>query len=414
MVKSPRAIRRPAEGHAAGSIELSYDRLVIRLPDPRLISLVARSALLVAVMLSLPWLRAMLRNDSVDAKMGSVEDSVYLPMVVRDLNRQGLLKPGDKAVFAGGAVGRLLPLLKRNQIDLVPEGYELGVDFVFAGNGFGESTDKALKVGGVAAFPLTADPAHPFRIPANYRMVYIRRFGSTIVGMRKISNVDPDDAKMGARRLLTVPEAKKDVLDGLEDVLLEPPLASRKMKPGKYSYLPDLTGDSLDGYSRRVFVDVGLPSRAAKSEEWFKKRYPTKNHEFEMIRVDTVGKGAVAAAQWLESNVKEEEYVVMKAEAAVVEEMLKGKAVRLVDELFLECKNTQWGRGRRAYWECLALYGKLRDQGVAVHQCSLSLYASEEALCVILENFVFSTWLLWLFSMEYHINECECVFFFWS
>ncbi|XP_039145113.1 uncharacterized protein LOC120282372 [Dioscorea cayenensis subsp. rotundata] len=369
MVKSPRGIRRPAEGYAAGSIEVGYDRLVIRLPDPRLISLVARSALLVTVMFSLPWLRAMLRNNSVDAKIGSVEDSVYLPMVVRDLNRQGLLKPGDKAVFAGGAVGRLLPLLKRNQIDLVQEGYGLGVDFVFAGNGFGESTDKALKVGGVAAFPLTADPAHPFRIPANYRMVYIRRFGSTIVGMRKISNLDPDDAKkIGARRLLTVPEAKKDVLDGLEDVLLEPPLASRKMKPGKYSYLPDLTGDSLDGYSRRVFVDVGLPSRPAKSEEWFKKRYPTKNHEFEMIRVDIVGKGAVAAAQWLESNVKEEEYVVMKAEAEVVEEMLKGKAVRLVDELFLECKNMQWRRGRRAYWECLALYGKLRDQGVAVHQ----------------------------------------------
>ncbi|KAJ0984721.1 hypothetical protein J5N97_003077 [Dioscorea zingiberensis] len=369
MVKSPRAIRRPAEGHAAGSIELGHDRLVIRLPDPRLISLVARSALLVAVMLSLPWLRAMLRNESEDAKIGSAEDSVYLPMVVRDLNRQGLLRPGDKAVFAGGHVGRLLPLLKRNQIDLVPEGHSSAVDFVYAGNGFGESTDKALKVGGVAAFPLLADPAHPFRIPLNYRMVYIRRFGSTFVGVRKISNVDPEDAKkMGVRRLLAVPEAKKEALDGLEDVLLEPPLASRKMKPGKYSYLPDLTGDSLDGYSRRVFVDVGLPSRAATSADWFKKRYPTKNHKFEMIRVDAVRKGAVAAAQWLESNLKEEEYVVMKAEAEVVEEMLKGNTVRLVDELFLECKNRQWRKGRRAYWECLALYGKLRDQGVAVHQ----------------------------------------------
>ncbi|KAJ0984722.1 hypothetical protein J5N97_003078 [Dioscorea zingiberensis] len=365
MAKSPRAIRRSAECHAAGSIELGHGRLVIRLPDPRLISLVARSVLLVTVMVSLPWLRTVVGPYSGDAEVGNAEDSAFLPMVVRDLNLQGLLKPGDKAVFAGSPMRGLLSILKGNQIDLVPEGHGSAVDFVFAGNGFGESTDKALKVGGVAAFWLVADPAEPFRMPSNYRMVYIRRFASTIVGMRKISNVDPDDTR-GARRLLAVPEA----LDGLEDVLLEPPPASRKKKnPGKYSYLPDLTGDSLDGYTRRVFVDVGLPSRSATSTtDWFKKRYPTKKHEFEMIRVEAVGKGAVAVAQWLEKNVKAEEYVVMKAEAEVVEEMLKGQAVKLVDELFLECKNRQWRKGRRAYWECLALYGKLRDEGVAVHQ----------------------------------------------
>ncbi|KAM0952551.1 hypothetical protein DsansV1_C02g0014211 [Dioscorea sansibarensis] len=352
----------------AGAIVIGHGRLVIRLPDHRLISLVARSVLLVTVMISLPWLRSMVGGNVYSDGGRRGEDSAFLTMVVRDLSRQGLLKPGDKAVFSGGPGGWLLPLLKRNQIDLVPEGRESEVDFVFAGTGFGESTDKALKVGGIATFRPVTDPEKPFRMPENYKMVYIRRFGFTIVGMRKISNVDPDDAKkMGARRLLTVSEAKKVVLEGLEDVLLEPP-PSRKTKPGKYSYLPDLTGDSLDGYPRRVFVDVGLPSQAATTAEWFKKRYPSKNHKFEMISVDAAGKGAVAVAKWLENNVKEEEYVVMKAEAEVVEEMLKGQAVKLVDELFLECKNTQWRKGRRAYWECLALYGKLRDQGVAVHQ----------------------------------------------
>ena len=67
----------------------------------------------------------------------------------------------------------------------------------------------------------------------------------------------------------------------------------------------------------------------------------------------------------------EEGYVVMKSETEVVEEMMRSKAIMLVDELFLECKPQQGNRKRkngRAYWECLALYGKLRDEGVAVHQ----------------------------------------------
>ncbi|KAL0454356.1 UNVERIFIED_CONTAM: hypothetical protein Slati_0774800 [Sesamum latifolium] len=72
-------------------------------------------------------------------------------------------------------------------------------------------------------------------------------------------------------------------------------------------------------------------------------------------------------------KVRHEDYVVMKAEAQLVEEMLKTKALCLVDELFLECDN-QWQDGdeengsKRAYWQCLALYGKVRDEGIAVHQ----------------------------------------------
>ncbi|XP_038986496.1 SEC12-like protein 2 [Phoenix dactylifera] len=79
-------------------------------------------------------------------------------------------------------------------------------------------------------------------------------------------------------------------------------------------------------------------------------------------------------AEWLEKNVREEEYVVMKAEAGVVEEVVNGRAIGLVDELFLECdhqwekkkkkkKGSKETRSRRAYWECLALYGKLRTKG---------------------------------------------------
>ncbi|KAG0449784.1 hypothetical protein HPP92_015832 [Vanilla planifolia] len=75
--------------------------------------------------------------------------------------------------------------------------------------------------------------------------------------------------------------------------------------------------------------------------------------------------------EWLRRNVREEDFVLMKAEVEAVEEILKGRAIALVDELFLECGN-QWQKGRsnqnrRAYWECLALCGNLRDDGVAAH-----------------------------------------------
>ena len=118
--------------------------------------------------------------------------------------------------------------------------------------------------------------------------------------------------------------------------------------------------------------------------EWFSKNYPTRNQKFEMYNIETVaeessssslspGKEQIEMSDWVRKNVKEEEYVVMKAEAEVVEEMMKSKSIGLVDELFLECKPKRENRSsgnssRRAYWECLALYGKLRDEGVAVHQ----------------------------------------------
>ncbi|XP_020213704.1 uncharacterized protein LOC109797940 [Cajanus cajan] len=166
-------------------------------------------------------------------------------------------------------------------------------------------------------------------------------------------------------------EAKKAALQKLEDVLLEPPRAasgksSRYMKRTKY--LPDLMGDSLESYPRRVFIDVGLPEK--KGTDWFAKNYPTRGNTFEIYNIETVAvEMEIGMSDWVRKNVKEEEFVVMKAEAEVVEEMVKTDSIGLVDELFLECKPKRNGdTSRRAYWECLALYGKLRDEGVAVHQ----------------------------------------------
>ncbi|KAI4389817.1 hypothetical protein MLD38_001999 [Melastoma candidum] len=180
------------------------------------------------------------------------------------------------------------------------------------------------------------------------------------------------------RRLLGVlplhEQKKQEAMNKLEDVLLEPPRAAsersrtyhRRMK-----YLPDLMGeDSLKSYPRRVFIDVG--PWESDGAGWLERTYPTRGQEFE--KYERKGNEEEGMSEWMRERVREEEFVVMKAEAEDVEELVKSKAIRLVDELFLECKtknntkNKNKKKKKKAYWECLALYGKLRDQGVAVHQ----------------------------------------------
>ncbi|KAG1366591.1 hypothetical protein COCNU_13G003810 [Cocos nucifera] len=398
---SPRTTTRrsPPEGpsSAAGAIELREDRLVIRLPDLRLLQLVARSVLLTAAILTFPLLRAVILSAGMPqspppagaaARSRWVDDPFYLPMLLRDLRRQGLLGTGARAIFLGDP-GSRLPFLRQNQIEPVSSDRESiipdrSVEFVLAAGDFSDASfefiDRVLKVGGITAVRLSSDPSRSFHLPPNYRTVYIRRFGSTIVAIKKIAHASSDDDRNGAkpeasgvgRRLLAIPKAKEAALIGLEGVLLEPPSKYESKKLWKRTkYLPDLMGDSLAEYPRRVFVDVGRAGRTG-SEKWFQEEYPKGDSAFEIIRLDAVGRGkeAVGISEWLARNVKEEEYVVMKADAEVVEEMVNGRTIGLVDELFLECKN-QWQNGkrsRRTYWECLALYGRLWDEGVAVHQ----------------------------------------------
>lgn len=246
-----------------------------------------------------------------------------------------------------------------------------------------EFIDRTLKLGGIVAFPLNQDLSiESIKKKSNYKIVYQRLFDeTTMIAMRKTGQSETNPGT-GRRLFGYAEEAKKAALENLEDVLLEPPRAASG-KSNRYlkrtKYLPDLMGDSLESYPRRVFLDVGLPEKEGGSGSgWFGKNYPTRNKNFEMYKIETVteewsGKevAQIGMSDWLEKNVREEEYVVMKGEAELVEEMVKSKAIRLVDELFLECKpHGQGGRGnrRRAYWECLALYGRLRDEGVAVHQ----------------------------------------------
>lgn len=359
--------------------------IVIDLPDPRLILLIARMAMVAAVVCSIPLLRRIPPRVNIVQPYHLSDDPFYLPMLIRYLKREGLFSSSNKrAIFLGNANSRL-PFLKKNGIDHVPSDLEStvgdqSVDFVLASEGFEDSSvrivDRVLKIGGVAVTRFNSESSGSLRLPNNYKVVYVRRLGPTIVALKKVAVANSQNVINGneietgtdkRRRILAMPLEKKDVLHQVEDVLLEPPREIGETR--KIKFLPELTGDPLTQYPRRVFIDAGLQS-IANSEKWFEENYPKKGSRFEMVKLNAVGnrKTGTKACQvsgWLERNVKEEEFVVMKADAGIIEEMVNAKekkSIQVIDELFLECNTT------RAYWECLAIYGKVKDEGIVVHQ----------------------------------------------
>ncbi|KAJ9174934.1 hypothetical protein P3X46_013528 [Hevea brasiliensis] len=386
-----------------GGIGLDSDTLLVtKLPDSQVLRVVSRSVFLAVFILTLPCIGSILKelsstsNYSLPANDSDSDfiDVEFLDSLLLDLANEGLIKKGDKALFVKSGIGAVIDnsrFLNANEIDLVL-GSDLGqqllfhnasFDFVFA---FGikdiEFLDRVLKVGGVLVTQLS-DLPNALQKKSNYKVFYIRRYGSTIVALKKtrlaIELVDSSARKQLCELAL---QAKKAALNGLEDVLLEPPrkvLATSRKFLKKFNYLPDLLEDSLEGYPRRVFVDVSLQEEKDSVMAWFNENYPTRNQKFETYNIEMVPEVVsktlarrVNVSNWLLKNVRQDEFVVMKAEAEVVEEMTRKRTIDLVDELFLQCQN-QWQNGeekksKRAYWECLALYGRLRDQGIAVHQ----------------------------------------------
>nr|DAD22088.1 TPA_asm: hypothetical protein HUJ06_023551 [Nelumbo nucifera] len=374
--------------HGEGEISLNPDnQLTIMLPDSRVLRVIARSVLLALIIATFPWigpyfidglpqLNSNLNGSQADFGPEPINVE-FLPELFQDLANEGLLNSGGKTLLVSQGGGEEVitqsPLFTDdNFVDLISE-FDTErqslvpddtFDFAFApGFGSGEFIDRTLKIGGIAAVQLSDNPRYPFRKPSNYKIVYIRRFASTIVAMKKTGPAEILSGTSPIKRRLSAfaSEAKQAALNRLEDALLEPPRAS-KVELGNYlkttRYLPDLMEDSLEGYPRHVFIDVDLQVKSNASPGWFEQNYPTRNKDFEVYKIDMVttdelspdkGVPQMEMSDWLWKNVKEEEYVVMKAEAEVVEEMMKSN-------------------NRRPYWECLALYGRLRDEGVAVHQ----------------------------------------------
>ncbi|CAL5204614.1 unnamed protein product [Lathyrus oleraceus] len=374
--------------------------LIIRLPSSEFIKIFQRLLLLIFALASLQFIinsrRITSSKSIVDFTANSMDNEQVLSILFHDLTNEGLLKKTQhKAVFLTndeslkGVTGfdNEMEFVRLNDIEKQNSVVDNTVDFIFTTN-FPEASrfiERALKPEGVVTVLMNDNNPASFYKPKNYRIVYMRQFDSVAVAMKKTAIVTNKLNLAVPRKLFSYAEAKKIALQNLEDVLLEPPRAASG-KSRKYlkrtKYLPDLMGDSLESYSRRVFIDVGLSEKNGGSgTDWFLKNYPTRNQKFEMIKIETTllpeksessEKKVVSMSGWLNKNVKEEEYVVMKAEAEVVEEIMRSNSIGLVDELFLECKPNHGfkteNKNRRAYWECLALYGKLRDEGVAVHQ----------------------------------------------
>lgn len=382
----------------ADNVGVDYDSFVIiNLPDSVVLRVVVRSLLMTIFILTLPliaYISGRLSSESVFDITGFES----FPEIFQDLAYEGLVKMGHKGLILGSGVGHRVKNLQffyNNDIELVVEsdldgkrlftGESFDIVFLSSLEGSKKLTDRMLRAGGIVVMEMGNGPAYEFQHDPNYKIVYLRRFDVTVLAMRKTDHVNQAQYSGVMHNLFEfMPETKKDALRGLEDVWLEPPrraLARSNNLVRNFRFLPNLMGDSLEAYPRRIFIT----DEKTKSVEWFKNNYPTRNQDFqildlnmEMNQKETKGKGLAknevpftsGASDWMVNNVKEEDYVVMKAEAELVEEMMIKETINLVDELFLECKN-QWQDGsksKRAYWQCLSLYGKLRDEGIAVHQ----------------------------------------------
>lgn len=384
----------------SGTNALNLDTvIVIRIPDAQVLRILSRSLFLAMVLATLPFLGTIFKEFSPNSHslVSKIETSSWplLNLILHDMADEGLLKKYDKALIVSppngfGGIG----IFNSNNVDVIMdsdlEAKSLfpneSCDFVFTSSSIdSEFVDRILKIGGIVALPLGAKPSNAaFREQSNYRVVYLRRYSPTsiIVALRKtvpIVNLVVSSPKRKLCHLTS--EAKIAALKGLEDVLLEPPrhaVVKSKSYLKKFKYLPNLLGDSLEGYKRRLFISVGMLEENRGVIEWFERNYPKRNTKFEIHSLmvapeDRIMQPHRDVSDWLSKHVMEEEYVVMKAEAEIVEEMIKKGTICLVDELFLECKNEWWQKGKKkksvkAYWECLALYGRLRDEGVAVHQ----------------------------------------------
>ncbi|KAF1872984.1 hypothetical protein Lal_00016096 [Lupinus albus] len=373
--------------------------LVFQIADAHVFSTVSRFLFFAIVFVTLLFLGSILKGFSSSSHpvvFTGFGDSAFesinadaLNLVLNDLKEEGLVKKEDKALIMSPPRGFEGVALLNNEVDVVKDSDlkiknpkpDESYDFVFMPS-FEDAkfADRILKANGILAFPLSTNPSDAnFRKPTDYKVVYIRRHGSIIVALRKLGLTNKLADSSPKRKLLAA-GAKTVALKGLEDVFLEPPGKdfAKSEENLKIRYLPDLLGEhSLEGYKRRVFLGIGLPEENKAAIKWFQRNYPKKNTKFEIHSHIVAPENPVLphtdVSAWLSKHVKEEEYVVMKAEADVVEDMIRKKTTHLVDELFLECNNDWWQtseikKSGRAYWECLALYGKLRDEGVAVHQ----------------------------------------------
>ncbi|XP_023750483.1 uncharacterized protein LOC111898838 [Lactuca sativa] len=372
-----------------------------------------KAFLFVLFVVSIPWLGSRVRknfilhNQGDDIEFGNDNSSELeiFELTIQNLTSEGLVRMQDRGLIVNNndtneklvdcdsshiVHGNKTDMMSYSDLEIKQSSIENKYDFAFMHEGEEELIDKFLKVDGImVVFKMDnhkAKASESFQKPSNYEIIYHRQFPVAIIAMKKIRLIHDKNGASNTipHRRLMFAQKKAEALKNLENVLLEPPRTvsgKSNMYSKKTRYLPDLMHDSLEDYPRRVFIDINGDGG------WFTKNYPTRNMNFEIYQIETTvpeitdtdtntddeAMGELVEIEitdWLRENVRNDEYVVMKAEADVVEQLVNNKAIELVDELFLECKYNcvKCKKCKRPYWKCLALYGLLKDVGVAVHQ----------------------------------------------
>ncbi|KAG0534994.1 hypothetical protein BDA96_04G327600 [Sorghum bicolor] len=241
------------------------DSVVIRLPGPRALRVLARSVLFAVALLSLPWLRsaeAPARGRAVDTCAAAAAQAELL---LRDLRQEGLLAHGARAVVLG-ADGDCDPPAPKQDQDSVLRPVSLrrmlmigdsSVDFLLDFGYFSEDADRfafadrVLKHGGILAAPI--DSLSAFSLPQNYRVIYIHRFAEAFVGVKKIAPADDDNSHAGTRTELSSPPSLKDGV--LYSQQAETTNGEFKNMARKLLLLSDITGIPA-AYKRKMLVKM--------------------------------------------------------------------------------------------------------------------------------------------------------------
>ncbi|XP_057465503.1 uncharacterized protein LOC130755167 [Actinidia eriantha] len=224
------------------TIGLNSDTLlIIRLPSSQALRVLSRSLFLTMLILALPCIGSILRGPTTSLYEEIGSNSIgfdLLSLLFRDLSDEGLLKKGDKVLVLSSGVEKSMDCsesVRECEIDLEIQSdldgessiWDDKFDFILALNSnAAKSADGVLKLGGLLVMQLSDDPSNAFPKPSNYKIVYLRRFNSTVVAMRKTSLMNKSvNSPRKLQQCGGVVEAKKAALKGLEEVLFEPPLA---------------------------------------------------------------------------------------------------------------------------------------------------------------------------------------------
>lgn len=171
----------------------------------------------------------------------SIDTEETLSILFNDLKNEGLLKKTQhKMVFVATEQSSKAVTDYNNEIEYVPLNdiekqnsiVDNTVDFIITTN-FPEASrfiERVLKTEGIVTVLINDNnPTTSFyKLPKNYKIVYVRQFDSVVVAMKKSATaikVKPNHA--APRKLFGyASEAKKIALQNLEDVLLEPLLGN--------------------------------------------------------------------------------------------------------------------------------------------------------------------------------------------